>query len=157
MSRATDAIKARIIATLEGVADIGVVQEYQRYGDKLSDFKTFYLSATHSQIRGWYVKRISVRESESLGDARPIEICQWRIMGYVAIDDAAATEVTIDNLVDDIRDAFDANPDLDNTVSQITVPQSDIHGIQMDALNEVMFAGVLCHQAQLSLFTVRYL
>ena len=151
------AVRTAIATTLSGIVDIGVVHEYQRYAKRLDDFKDFYFSAAHDNVRGWHIKRRRFSESSAY-EGRGVEITDWGITGYVGIQDGAASEITVDELIEDARAAFAAAPTLGGAVHMITLPTGNQeHGLQLESIDEVMFCQVLCHRIQLQLFTVRYL
>jgi hypothetical protein len=79
----------------------------------------------------------------------------------MSLDDAAASELVFDDLIESIRDAFAADETLGGTVAQCAVPDDGSgngeSGIQLDDTGPAMFAGVLCHVCRLGLNTIRYL
>lgn len=152
------AVRAAIVALLGGVADIGVVHSYERYSKDLAKLKTLYFSTPHDQIRGWYVRRIITHESGNL-QSRTVEQARWQIRGFMGLDDAAATELTFDDLIEAVRDAFSQDETLGETVAQCSDPDNSDGetGLQLIDAGPVMFAGVLCHACRLELTTVRYM
>ena len=80
-------------------------------------------------------------------------LTQWRIRGFMALSDAAGTEKTFDDLIDAAADAFRADPTLGGVVFSTLNPQSDETGLQLVQSRPVLFAGVLCHSAELNLYT----
>lgn len=152
------AIRTAIVATLNSVPDIGIVQPYERYAADLAGLKALYWSAAHNQLRGWFVRRMATRESANI-QARTVEQVRWRIVGVMGLADATATELTFDDLIEGVRNAFAADETLGGTVDQCTDPSSEDGDscIQLDDAGPVMFAGVLAHGARLRLTTTRYL
>lgn len=100
--------------------------------------------------------RISSAEYDKV-QARSIEQLQWRIQGVMALDDAAASELAMDGLIEALRDAFRDNDTLGDTVATCILPDDSEAGLQQDDGGPVMFAGVLCHGVRLHLNTLRYL
>lgn len=151
-------IRTAIVAKLEGIADIGVVQAYERYAADLAKLKTLYYSATHNAVRGWFVRRIQTAESGNVL-SNTVERIRWRLVGVMALDDAAGSELVFDGLIEAIRDAFAADETLGGAVDQCADPDdgSGESGIQLDDAGPAMFAGVLCHMCRLRLTTIRYL
>lgn len=147
-------IRAAIVAVLQTVPGIGRVQSYERYAKDMPGLKALY--ADNGLLLGWHVRRIGLAEQGKI-QPRSVEYTRWRIQGVMAIDDGAASELVFDDLVEAIRDAFRANDTLQGTVAQCSLPDGSAAGIQLDDAGPVMFAGVLCHGARLSLNTVRYL
>lgn len=137
-----------IAVKLGGVPGAGIVHRFERYATKQSDFRTLF--EIDGQVRGWTVRRVATREeSPAVGRWRVTH--RWQIRVYMSLDDAAESEVAFDNLVEAARDAFRADETLggliDDTVS------GPVSGLQLDDSGPVMFAGVLCHAARLTLHT----
>jgi len=150
-----EAIRVRVAA----VPNIGRVNDYERYVTQMSDLKTLYIAtiAGADQLRGWHIRRVSARESYTAVN-RWVVTNDWRIRGFMALDDSAASEKTFDNLIEAIRDSFRANPTLtaEPDYSDIQMDE-DRSGVQVPESGPVMFAGVLCHAARLDLTSRHYL
>ncbi len=145
---------AAIKAKLEGVSGIGKVHDYERFATREKDFADLYKDVATSRIKGWNIVRTSAsRRDLSIGELRVIET--WRITGFMSLDDADATGKLFDALIEDIVTAFHADRTLGNTVDDIKNGDDEFGeaGIQIDAVEPVMFAGVLCHRASLRLIT----
>lgn len=145
-------IRAAIVARLGTVADIGLVHDYQRYATDSAAFASLYTTTISGrrQIRGWWVSRTATTESSpALG--RYIVTHTWRIHGYMSLDDAAATEKTFDTLVEAVRDAFRQDDNLGGVVDGTVIDEGA--GLQLEEQAPVMFCGVLCHAARLTLRT----
>jgi len=150
------AVRTAIVANVAAVTDIGTVHDYERYAKNQTEMRGFY-EATISgvkQIRGWHLVRLSDRTiNPALGrdDVR----AEWELRGFMSLDDAAATEKTFDALVNAVRAALRADPDLGN-VANTHDADSEQAGWQVPEINKVMFTGVLCHHARLRLITWHY-
>lgn len=157
MSTVAD-VRTAIVARLNAVADIGVVHAYERYSKDLAKLKQLYFSDDHGDVRGWFVRRPNTREFGNL-QSRTIEVIRWRIQGVMALDDANASELTFDALIESVRNAFSQDETLGGRVDQCSEPGNEDGEscIQLDDAGPVMFGGVLCHAARLGLTTVRYL
>ena len=143
----TTAVRNAIVATLNSVADIGVVHAFPRYASNSADMKAFYVSPTHQQLRGWHIERQSVREEGALQE-RTVENARWLITGLLALSDGGESFLQFDDLIEAVRDAFRFKT-FDNTVA-LTDGQNAAY-IQGEAMDQVMFGGVLCHRARLYL------
>jgi hypothetical protein len=148
-------VRAAIKAKVEGVANIGTVHDYERYAKNLAEFRALYEAAIggNDQVRGWHIRRMTRRES-SPHEGRWIVILGWRVQGYMSFEDAAASEKTFDNLVEDLVDAFRADETLGDVVDS-TIVGGDA-GLQVEDSGPVMFGGVLCHSARCRLMTRHY-
>lgn len=149
-------IRNAIVAKLNTVANIGRVHAYERYANQLADLSALYAwnpGGGPAQLRGWFVRRIGIREthpSESLFR----EDITWQIRGYMALSDAAESELSFDALIDAIRAAFRADDTLGGAVDTCWINEEV--GIQLDDAGPVLFANVLCHSARLTLMTRRH-
>lgn len=141
-------IRTAIVTRLEAVAGIGVVQPYERYAKDLARLRELYVY--QSQVRGWFVRRAGWRETAQAGELRTVDT-RWQIRGYLSLDDDGASELAFDALVHLIHEAFRADDTLGGIVDSLWTDQAA--GVQGDDLGPVMFAGVLCHGARLSLTT----
>jgi len=141
-------IRAAIVAKLAAIPDIGVVHDYERFAVDEKSFRGLYLYG--DRIQGWNVRRVRTQRvsgDDSIIDTRHV----WRITGYRALSDAAASEIEFDAAIEALRAAFDADLTLGGAVDTIVTPDAD--GLQLLISEPVMFAGVLCHQAVLELHT----
>lgn len=155
MSEATH--RAALAALIAAVPQIGRVHDYQRYARGEEAFKAHYLHTLpdgSTQLRGWQFSRVAVAE-RSVGVGRTLNEHSWEIRGFLALNDEAATELTFDDLVEQIRAAYRADPTLGGLATG--EPIGDEDGIQMRDAAPVMFCGVLCHSALLTLQTREYL
>lgn len=151
------AIRSAIVANLLAVADIGRVHAYQRYAVNLRDLAALYRSDAHQQLRGWYVTRLAMAETNNI-QARTVEVIRWRIFGAMALADGDSSELIFDDLLEAVRDRFASDESLGGSVDQCSEPGGDGEtGLQIDEQGPATFADVLCHTARCSLLTVRYL
>ncbi|MEQ1512975.1 MAG: hypothetical protein ABL934_09875 [Lysobacteraceae bacterium] len=149
--------RAAIVATLQAVPNIGVVHAYERTAADLAKMKQLYYSAAHNQIRGWFIRRVRVRE---IGLLQPVylEVTEWQIRGFMSIDDSAGSELVMDSLIEAVRDGLRANNTLTGTVRKLGLLQSGAErGLQLEDFGPYMFGGVLCHGARLALTTTKEL
>ena len=154
LAQIREAIRARVA----GIANIGKVNDYERYSTQMSDLKTLYVAAIGGadQLRGWHIRRVSKSESYNNLE-RWIVINNWEIRGFMALDDSAGSEKTFDDLVEAVCDVFDTNPTLvpDPDYADVIMDEARA-GVQVPQSGPVMFAGVLCHAARLALATRHY-
>lgn len=152
-------VRAAIKATIAAVANMGSVHDYERFADKASGLQAQYKNAAQggSRIYGWFVSRLRTGEVyEDIG--RWIADVDWRIGGYMSLDDTDETEKKFDVQIELIRDAFRANDSLGLGAGYTLVIPSRGNqvGAQLELLDHVMFCGVLSHRAQLGLTTRIY-
>ena len=145
--------RAAIVAALQSVPEIGVVHDRERYAANLASMKDLYWSAAHNQVRGWFVRRVGARET---GVLPPIflDVETWRIQGYLGWDDAVSSELQLEALVEAARDRFRVDSTLGGAVLRTgLLARGSERGLQLEDSGPVMFCGVLCHGARLSLTT----
>lgn len=145
-------IRAAIKARLELIPNIGVVHDYERFANRKSEFKAIFES--NNEMLGWFFFR--ERTAELDGDTGEVRrLHYWRFFGFNALNDAAGTAKTFQALTEAIAAAFRSDP----TMGGVIDDNKDMEqvfgavGIQIDSIENVMFADVLCHRAQLSLVT----
>jgi hypothetical protein len=148
------AIKAKIVA----VASMGTVHDYERYLKDQSKLASLYVNTAQSgsRVYGWNIRR--VKTIELLADTgRNFVDILWRIRGYMSIEDAEETEKKFDTQIELMRDAFRADPSL-GSLCETTFKEANGNqaGLQLEESEPVLFCGVLCHAARLSLVTRVY-
>ena len=149
-------IRAAIKAVIDAVVDIGTVNDYERYAKKQPDFENFYRAkiGTVNQIRGWNIRRLSRRE-QSPDRGRWVVVINWRVQGYMSLEDSTASEKVFDNLVEQLVDAFRVDDTLGDVVDSTIVGQDA--GLQIEDSGPVMFGSVLCHSARCRLVTRHFI
>lgn len=71
----------------------------------------------------------------------------WQIVGFMGLSDADASEILFNAKIDAIRRAFRTR----------ALKSADETGyVQVPVIQPVMFCGILCHTAELTLQTVSY-
>lgn len=149
------AIRTAIRDVVAAVANTGVVHTYERYAKDMAALKALYQTAPNGPLCGWYVRRENTREV-GIAIPRYVEVVQWRLQGFMALDDSAASELVFDDSIEGIRDAFRADTHLGGLVTKLGVLGATAErGVQLDDAGPVMFAGVLCHAARIRLTTTR--
>ncbi|AWI78583.1 hypothetical protein CEW87_03935 [Parazoarcus communis] len=154
MAETTETTRAAIVGLLNAVPGIGVVHAYERYAAKHPELRALYVVQTGAgteQLRGWYVRRLSFRVERDGMDGRRV-FTTWLIRGVMALQDSTQSELEFDALVDSIRRAFEDDATLGGAVTSTLTPDGEI-GAQLTGAGPVMFAGVLCHAADLTLTT----
>lgn len=141
------AIRAAIVNSLQAVAGIGSVHDRERFAAREKDLAALYLVG--GKLAGCHVRRVSVREVPYSTLYNTVHT-RWRISLFASFLDAESSEILFDDLVDRIRAKF-RNSDLGGLVESIG--DEGEAGVQLDDSGPVMFSGVLCHGARLSLTT----
>ena len=140
MSRAL--ISAQIKVILGEVSGVGTkIHEYERWAANWKDYLAFFKEG--SKIKGWTITRSRTPE-ENKTPSTNTRIHTFIIRGYYSLDDSEATEVTFQDLIEDIATAFRTKPTLNGTAF-------DCSPLQIDSVAAIMFGNVLCHFCQLRL------
>ncbi|WP_293222313.1 hypothetical protein [Ottowia sp.] len=156
--------RAAIVAALASVPAMGIVHERERHAGSNGAFADLYLytppagstpAAPH--IRGWWLRRSSTAE-HSPNLHRHVNVHTWEVRGYLAFRDADATELVLDDLVEQFRAVVRADPTLGGVCQPGPLALDDAtDGVQVLDAGPVVFAGVLCHSVVLQLKTWSYL
>lgn len=140
-----ETIRAAIVARLNATPGIGRVHSYERFARSEKEFRDLY--ADGNRILGWHVRRT---KTHSVGRGAAHQVAHnFSIRGFMSLEDASASELAFDALIESIRAAFRA----DDTLGGLARTCSDETGagVQVADSGPVMFAGVLCHAATLQL------
>lgn len=140
-------IRAALVALLAGIPDIGRVHGYERFSGNEKGFLDLY-RLDDGRVRGWRVSRVALR-SGLLASGRALNTSRWAIVGMLALVDADQSEIVAGDLADAIIAAEAADPTLGGSVRGR--PVDGAFGIQLLAIEPVMFAGALCHKVSLQL------
>lgn len=146
-----EAIRAAMVTLLQGVPSIGIVHSYERYADKQADFRALYTSG--GTLLGWFVSRTGWRYART-ASGRLLVTTRWQITGFLGLEDATASELVMQGLVETICAAWSADPTMGGIIRGLPIEGSA--GIEVAAIEPVMFASVLCHRARIELITQHY-
>jgi len=151
-----EAHRAAIVATLAAVPDIGVVHDRERYAASNADFSRLYsFKAADGQphIRGWWVRRSATQERSHLLGPRYEQTHTWTVRGFLSFNDALASEIILDGLVEQFRAAVRADLTLGGICQPPPRSEQGVDGVQVVEVGPVHFAGALCHSVLLQLDT----
>ena len=149
-------IRTALVALIASVPNVGVVHDRERYVREEAKFRELFVPAAISpkQVRGWWVRRTATSR-RSINLANGVVVHSWAIRGYLALNDDQASELVFDDLVEAIADQVRTNPTLGGLCEQGPTGD-DTDGIQVTDAGPVLFCGVLCHSAVLTLKTWYY-
>ncbi len=158
-----DEIRAKIAEMMFAAAPAIAVHDYERYSKNMSDLAAMYksadpLDADAARLNGWHVRRITTTETEPASAGPKVITHAWEMRGFMALDDADASEKVFDNQIETIRAAFRDDETLGGLISTTVLDQGSdtVAGVQVIESAPVLFAGVLSHSARLRLFTRHY-
>lgn len=144
-----------LVSLLESVPGAGIVHAEEPYAKTQAAFQAAYawdLPGGGTQLRGWFLHRDATRETAP-NVGRWMDAHTWRIQGFMALS-SPGSGLEFDALIEQIRAAYRADVTLGGA-SEIG-PLGQPAGIQLISSRPVLFAGVLCHAAQLQLQTYAY-
>jgi hypothetical protein len=134
-------INNAIHTTLSAVSGVGVVHKYRRLAVDVDVFRTLFVSG--GKVNGWDISRVR-EDRQHFGNRITRE---FEIRGFYAMADAAASELTFQQLVENIMVAFELDQTLTGTVLQSELPNI---AIQVQA----EFLGLSVHHAVLTIRTI---
>jgi hypothetical protein len=102
------------------------------------------LHVTGGRLHSWTITRTRTT-AEYRTNTQTERRHTFVLRGYYALEDAAASEKTFQDLVESIEATFRGNDTL-NDSAELVGP------LQVERVEPVLFAGVLCHFAELSLW-----
>lgn len=148
----TPGARAAIVAVLQSVPEIGRVHAWERYAARHDGLRALYVHTTPAgeQLRGWFVRRLANRRARN-GAGRVRVTTTWQIRGLMAVQDETQSELVFDGLIDAVGAAVEVDLTLGGAVES-TLFEREV-GAQLTASGPVMFAGVLCHMADITLTT----
>lgn len=149
--------RAAIVTAMASVPDMGVVHDRERYASSNTAFQQLYLytpAGGKQQLRGWWLRRSGTAE-HSANTRRTVNVHTWTVRGYMAFNDADASELVLDDLVEQFRAVVRADPTLGGVCQPgpLVGGEDRTDGVQVVDAGPVTFAGVLCHSVVLQLRT----
>jgi hypothetical protein len=143
-----DTIRDQIKTSLDSVADIGNVYDYQRLRTEMKGYLDLFQTeiSSQKQIRGWIV---TVEDwgtrSGSIGNGCIYRAYHFVVRGYQSIIDSIATEKTFLSLIELVDKQL---------VTDLRLLSSDYVLREYPVLRVFeprLFGGVLCHYAEIDM------
>lgn len=148
------AIRAHIKSALDGVTDVGITHDYERWSAEYADTLTFFETTIGGtkQLRGWEIvyggfDAVPPEQPISMGRTKHHRAHRWQVRGYLGVDDSAATQKTGDTLAESVCNAFDSDSSLHGSYYRTTEAQIDL-------AESRVHADILFHYYQISLMVV---
>jgi len=145
-------IREQITEILSSVNGVDVVHQYQRWSSDWKKFLDLFRDA-NGTINGWIITRNATPE-KWLTNVKYLRVYEFTINGIYGLKDDIETELAFQALIEDICDAFRGNDTLNDTCETIAPELGSLAGhagIQVAAVENRMFGGVLCHFCDLKL------
>lgn len=138
------AIRTAIYNVVNGVANVGLVYDYERHSNDWVEFLDRFKATTGGldHIRGWMVGYRGITEAQGNrfkpAAKRVSRTHRFQILGVMGIDDSEESEKTFAELAEDVCDALDSD--------------TTIHGYMGSSpatlgFDPRPFAGILVHAA----------
>jgi len=150
------AIREQIKVILTGVSGIGVVHEYERLA---IDWKTVLdrFKDAAGRINGCMFRRQRMAKRTITIGQNKERVHVYAVRLIMGLNDAQATGLAFDDLLDAAEKAFDANPTLNGTCRSLSPewgPMAGASGAQIEISEDRIFANILCHYGELHLAVV---
>ena len=135
-------IRTVIAAVLAGL-DAGPVHQFERYMKEKRSLVDAYTAG--DRLQGWYIQRRSFLTANPQPDGTVLVTTRWRIRFFMALKDDDKSELIFDDLLDAALAATAESSELQKVVRRLSQP------LRLEEEGPVLFAGVLCHSADMSL------
>ncbi len=142
-------IREAIVDHLKTVSGIGIIHRYERAVVDGQKFTSLFTK--DGRLLGWTITRTGV--TETVLDTQTNQIAhRWRIRGWMGLEDAKASELEFDHLIERVRAAFRKDDTLGGVIE--STRNGEEIGLQLRDVGPFTLAGVICHGATLELTTV---
>ena len=145
MSEAT--ARAAVYAAVNGVSGTGSVYDYGRWSSTwdidLKHFKNVIDGVT--RYIGFMVVKNGMPSTEMEFSGGAIRTHNYNVVGFMSVDDSAATEKLFSVLVESVANAIDSNATLHDTSQFYYVPPTST-----PILDARLAGSVLCHYCEIN-------
>lgn len=144
LAQIVQALKTRL-ATATGTRPL---HDYERYAENRATLQTLYRDPTSGRLWGHCFFRESTRERDSdTGLARRLH--RFRGYSFIALDDADASQKLLQDELETMASTLRTDRTLGGTVHDLKDLEDErgLSGLQIERVEPVMFAGVLCYRA----------
>lgn len=137
-------IIANVRTTLVGVANVKNVYDYMRTSADVARREELFLDTAGDRIHTWMITRRAA-PSEAFTDMDIERTHELVLHGFYEVRDAEESEKTFQILVNTVMDSFNAARTVVEDTAHIN------NAAVLESFANEMFAGVLCHHAQIVL------
>jgi len=148
---AQTAIRAGLVAAIQRVPDAGVVHDRERYASNAAEFLKLYGGDARKGGRGWFVAFRSRAAVRRVG--RRVAVMGWEVVGFIAFDDAAASEHLACDLAFAVASEIETDPTLGGACSRLVGTGDEEPGVAIRRVEPVLLANAVHHRVRLELFT----
>lgn len=143
------AIRQKIQEVIKRIPGCGIVHLYSRWSADWNKFLALFQDPTSKRILGWEITRRSAAGTYLSTVEEQVD-GQYRVRGYMGLQDADQTDILFNALIDRIREEFRA----DMTLGGLNQgPQ----GFSVETIDERMFGSVLCHYCEIIIPVTTYI
>lgn len=136
-------IRQKIFEILSAVPGVGKVHNYERWSNDWNKFLALFQDPVSKRILGWEITRQS-SPATKISNAEEETTHGYVLQGYMGLNDALATELEFNALIETIKTAFRGN----HTLGGFCL---DAGPLSLDISEARTFGSVLCHYAKLML------
>lgn len=136
-------VRQQIFSILSAVPNIGRVYDYERWATDWISFINLFKDPASGRILGWEISRMAV-QTTTIDNAEDEVQHRYLIRGYMGMKDADRTEILFNGLIEQVRNSFRRNFNLNGTCEQLSpliVPIIELR----------IFGSVLCHYCEMHL------
>lgn len=138
------ATRARINTVVSAVSGIANVNDYERHTADWSAMLDLFKTSA-DKWHGWTISCSSItQEHMEISADNILRTYTYKVRGYYAFDDSAGSEKVFMVIVEDVVEALDADSTLHGT-GYLGVDPADL-----TTYEPRLFAGVLCHYAEIT-------
>jgi hypothetical protein len=123
---------------MDTVTGIGVVHDYFRWAADDQKLRLLFQKTPKDPLHGWEITRRGWQETRIAGTKYKVTH-NYLIVGHYAISDSVASEKLFNLVLDAVNQKF----------IDIILTNTEGHTLPQATIKEWMFAGVLCHRAEL--------
>lgn len=137
------ACRQKLFEIISAIPNVGKVHDYERWAATHGKFIEFFKDVASGRILGWEICR-SGMPSEKISVIEESRTHQFTVKGYMAVDDADATEKLFNAKIEAICNAFKGQ----HTLGGVCL---DAGPVSAEVIDARMFGNVLCHYAELKI------
>ena len=134
----------QIEVALSQIEGVGNVHPYFRIVKDDPDIREVYIDA-NNKVNAWFISRTAIRDEQLTSYGNEIV---WDILieGWLSVEDVLRSEITFQETIDRIKDGFQPQTDLDDTLTKIELTRP----IQATEIGAGMLGEVYCHHCILT-------
>jgi hypothetical protein len=137
------AVRQKVFEIISAVPNVGKVYNYERWAVDWNKFINLFKDTASSRILGWEICRGGM-QSQKIDVIEESRTHGFKAKGYMAVNDAQASDIEFNAIIEAICNAFKGNHTLGGTCL-------DAGPVAVPIIEPRMFGSVLCHYAELNI------